>query len=71
MKNIVALCVIVSFMVSCSTAVKKRVVDAKYDFGKGIITINIENMTSCEYELKVKDFIIDKGNITAEKELNL
>lgn len=60
--------VIYGIMLNCR---KKRVVDAKYDFGKGIITINIENMTSCEYELKVKDFIIDKGNITAEKELNL
>ena len=71
MKNLVILCVIVSFLAACSTAVKKEAVATKYDFDKGTITVKLENKTSCEYELKIKDFILDKGKIIEEKELDL
>lgn len=58
------------FLASCSSAFKQNA-KASYNSEKGTISISLENLSSCNYIMKINDYEIGNGDIKDKSELNI
>lgn len=73
-KDIIVITSSVLIFVACSSDNKKGMegtANAAFNSEKGIISLTLDNLPSCNYELKVKNNIIGSGTIKENSELNI
>lgn len=62
---------IAMIITGCSSIMKKAKANASFNSGEGSISVALENTDSCNYSLKINEYIISSGTVYGKGELNI
>lgn len=69
--HIIMISCVAMIVYGCSSVMKKAKVNASYNSEKGSISVALENIASCNYSLKINEYVIGNGTINENGELNI
>ena len=69
--HIIILACIAMMTYGCSSVMKKAKANASYNSEKGSISVALENIVSCNYSLKINDYVIGNGTVNEKAELDI
>ena len=69
--HIIMISCVAMIVYGCSSVMKKAKVNASYNSEKGSISVALENIDSCNYSLKINEYVIGNGTINENGEINI